>query len=154
MVHDVFVDQMMGDPYRRVRGLRNSVVMGTQRRVCVRDVVSCRLTSSAKQRLKRVRKEISVGGMSGIVEVTGLSEDSIMGSNWALEIPRSHLRGTTLAWCVATQPRKSSVQLQLNSTIFNMCTVPTMLVTVRNDILMFVLFLFLNILQQRYQVGK
>ncbi len=72
----------------------------------------------------------------------------------ALEIPRGHLRGTTLAWCVATQPRKSSVQLQLNSTIFNMCTVPTMLVTVRNDILMFVLFLFLNILQQRYQVGK
>ncbi len=53
--------------------------MAMQRWVCVRDVVSCRLTSSAEQRVKRVRKEISVGGMGRIVEVTG--EDSIMGSN-------------------------------------------------------------------------
>ncbi len=65
----------------------------------------------------------------------------------ALEIPRGHLRGTTLAWCVATQPRKSFVQLQLNSTIFNICIAPSTLVSFCNDILTFVLFLFLNILQ-------
>ncbi len=70
----------------------------------------------------------------------------------ALEIQRGHLRGTTLAWCVATQPRKSPVQLQLNSTIFNICTAPMTLVSLCNDIFTFVLFL--NILQQRYPVGK
>ncbi len=36
------------------------------------------------------------------------------GDRGALEILRGHLHGTTLAWCVAMQPRNSIIELELN----------------------------------------
>ncbi len=71
----------------------------------------------------------------------------------ALEIPHGHLHGTTLVWCVATQPCKSLVQLKLNLTYFNIY-VAQRSENLRKDILMLILLSFLNCLQKTYPDQK